>query len=153
MLIGYVLSIVCLKLNRFFFLIYRLCNIWGCIPIRGLHVSSLPISLGIIVRIRVLHLIIIIKSEVWPICDCVGLGHETIVCVKCPSMFLCSFYCHLQAQFQDRGLRRRRDKLSKLELSQLHTHTSKVCHNIHQVFGMLPMSDSNWRKAVVSPIV
>ena len=26
-----------------------------------------------------------------------------------------------------------------------------MSHNIHQVFGMLPMSDSNWRKAVVSP--
>ena len=37
---------------------------------------SLPISLMIIMRIRVLYLIIIIKSEVWPICHSLGLGHE-----------------------------------------------------------------------------
>ena len=39
--------------------------------------------------------------------------------------------------------------LSKFELSQLHTRTSKVSHDIR----MLAMSDSNWRKAVVSPII
>ena len=33
--------------------------------------------------------------------------------------------------------------LSKPELSPIHTRTSKVSHNIHKVFGMLPMRDSN----------
>ena len=37
---------------------------------------------------RVLSLIIIVKSEVWPICHCLGLGHETIVCAVCLSTFL-----------------------------------------------------------------
>ena len=32
-----------------------------------------------IVRIYLLYLIIIIKSDVWPICHCLGLGHETMV--------------------------------------------------------------------------
>ena len=34
----------------------------------------------IIVRILIFYLIIIIKYEVWPICYCLGLGHETLVC-------------------------------------------------------------------------
>ena len=39
-------------------------------------------------RIRVLNLIIIIKSEVWPICHCLGLGHETMVCAVCRFIIL-----------------------------------------------------------------
>ena len=34
-------------------------------------------------EIQVLYLSIIIKSEVWPICHCFGLGPETIICVLC----------------------------------------------------------------------
>ena len=44
----------------------------------GLCVFSLPFYLMVIVRIPVLDLIIIIKSDVWPICHCLGLGNETI---------------------------------------------------------------------------
>ena len=33
-------------------------------------------------------LIIIIKSEVWTIIHCLGLGHETMVCAVCRSIFL-----------------------------------------------------------------
>ena len=33
-------------------------------------------------------LIIIIKSEVWTITHCLGLGHETMVCAVCFSIFL-----------------------------------------------------------------
>ena len=33
-------------------------------------------------------LIIIIKSEVWTITHCLGLGHETMVCSLCVSIFL-----------------------------------------------------------------
>ena len=38
--------------------------------------------------IYVLCLIIIIKSEVWTITHCLGLGHETMVCAVCFSIFL-----------------------------------------------------------------
>ena len=62
--------------------------VYGAVS-RGLYVFGVPISLVMIVRIRVLHLVIT-KSEVWPICNCVGLGHEITLCVICP-MFLCSF--------------------------------------------------------------
>ena len=47
----------------------------------------LPISFMKIFRICVLYLIII-KSHVWPICHCVGLGHETMVCALCLFVFL-----------------------------------------------------------------
>ena len=39
-------------------------------------------------RIYILCLIIIIKSEVWTITHCLGLGHETKVCAVCLSIFL-----------------------------------------------------------------
>ena len=39
-------------------------------------------------RIYILCLIIIIKSEVWTISHCLGLGHETMVCAVCLSIFL-----------------------------------------------------------------
>ena len=39
-------------------------------------------------RIYILCLIIIIKSEVWTITHCFGLGHETVVCTVCLSIFL-----------------------------------------------------------------
>ena len=52
----------------------------------GLCVFSLPISLVMVERIYCL--IIIIKSEVWTITHCLGLGHETMVCAVCLSIFL-----------------------------------------------------------------
>ena len=54
----------------------------------GLYVFSLPISLVMIERIYILCLIIIIKSEVWSISHCLGLGHETMVFAVCRSIFL-----------------------------------------------------------------
>ena len=39
-------------------------------------------------RIYILCLIIIIKSEVWTITHCLGLGNETMVCSVCLSIFL-----------------------------------------------------------------
>ena len=53
-----------------------------------LYVFSLPISLVMIERIYILCLIIIIKSEVWTITHCSGLGHETMVPAVCLSIFL-----------------------------------------------------------------
>ena len=54
----------------------------------GLCVFSLPISFVMIERICILCLIIIIKSEVWTITHCLGLGHETMVCAVCLSIFV-----------------------------------------------------------------
>ena len=53
----------------------------------GLCVFSLPISFVMIERIYILCLIIIIKSEVWTITHCLGLGHETMVYAVCRSIF------------------------------------------------------------------
>ena len=41
---------------------------------------------------NVLYLIIIIKPEVWIINHCLGLGHETMVCAVCLTMFLLTHY-------------------------------------------------------------
>ena len=80
MLVRYTLSSVCLRLNQFFQLSFM--------QYMGLCVFGLPISLVMILRIRILYHIIFIKSEVWTICHCLGLGHETMVCVV---FFLCSY--------------------------------------------------------------
>ena len=53
----------------------------------GLCLFSLSNSLMIIVRICALYLIISIKLEVWSIYHCLGLGHETMVCAVCLSIF------------------------------------------------------------------
>ena len=42
--------------------------------------------------IYILRLIIIIKSEVWTVTYCVGLGHETMVCSVCLSLFYLNCY-------------------------------------------------------------
>ena len=61
----------------------------------GLCIFSLPISLVMIERIYIRCLIIIIKSEVWTITHYLGLGHETMVCAICLSIFLWA-YIHNQ---------------------------------------------------------
>ena len=45
-------------------------------------------------NIYILCLIVIIESEVWTITYCLGLGHETMVCAVCLSVFL---RCNLQS--------------------------------------------------------
>ena len=57
----------------------------------GLCVFSLPIFFVMIEIIYILCLIIIIKSEVWTITHCLRLGHETMVCAVCLSIFLSSY--------------------------------------------------------------
>ena len=54
----------------------------------GLYVFSLRIYLVIIERIYIVCLIIIIKSAVWTITHCLGLGHATMVSAACLSIFL-----------------------------------------------------------------
>ena len=72
--------------------IYILSSVWvrlsifsplSIIQYVGLYVFSLPISLVMIERIYILCLIIIIKSEVWTITHCLGLGHETMLSAVC----------------------------------------------------------------------
>ena len=90
---------------------YILSSVWARLSIFsplptiqyvGLYVFSLPISLVMIERIYILCLIIIIKSEVRTITQCLWLGHETMVSAVCLSIFLCrqpslSFiYCTLK---------------------------------------------------------
>ena len=75
-----ILSWVCLRLSRLSQLSFM--------QYMGLCVFGFPISFIMIVRIPVLDLIIITKSEVGPICHCLGLGHETMVCAVYLSIFL-----------------------------------------------------------------
>ena len=78
----YILSSVWVRLN--------ILSQLSIIQYVGLCVFSLPISLVTIARIYILCLIIIIKSEVWTITHCLMLGHDTMVCTVCLSIFLCS---------------------------------------------------------------
>ena len=75
---------------------YKLSSVWVRLSIFSqlsitqyvrLCVFSLPISFVMIERIYILCLIIIMKSEVWTITHCLGLGHETMVCAVCLSIF------------------------------------------------------------------
>ena len=80
MSVRYILSSVWVRLSIF--------SPISIIQYVGLYVFSLPISLVMIERIYVLCLIIIIKSEVWIITHCLGLGHETMVFAVCLSTFI-----------------------------------------------------------------
>ena len=76
---------------------YILSSVWARLSIFsllfiiqyvGLYVFSLLISLVMIERIYILCLIINIKSVVWTINHCLGLGHELMVSAVCFSIFL-----------------------------------------------------------------
>ena len=76
---------------------YNLSSVWvrssifpqlSIIQYVGLCVFSLHIPFVMIEWIYILCLIIIIKSEVWTITHCLGLGHETMECTVCLSIFL-----------------------------------------------------------------
>ena len=78
--VRYILSSVWVRLSIF--------SPLSSIQYVGLYVFILPISFVIIERIYILCLIIIIKSEVWTITHCLGLGNETMVSAVCLSIFL-----------------------------------------------------------------
>ena len=83
--VRYILSSVWVRLSIF----SRLSVIQSIMQYVGLLcVFSLPTPLEMIERICILCLIIIIKLEVWTITHCLGLGHETMVCAVCLSIFL-----------------------------------------------------------------
>ena len=77
---------------------YNLSSVWvrlsifsqlSIIQYVGLCVFSMPIPFVMTETIYILcPSIIIIKSEVWTITHCLGLGHETMVCAVCLSIFL-----------------------------------------------------------------
>ena len=75
---------------------YNLSSVWVRLSIfsqlsniqyAGRCVFSLPIYFVMVEIIYILCLIIIIKSEVGTITHCLGLGHETMVCAVCLSIF------------------------------------------------------------------
>ena len=90
----YTLSSVWVRLSIF----SQLSIIQSIIQYVGLCVSSLPTPLVMIERIYILCLINIIKSEVWTITYFLRLGHETMVCAVCLSifLFLLILYIHLK---------------------------------------------------------
>ena len=81
--VRYIWSSVWVRLSIF----SPLSIIQSIIQYVGLCVFSLPTPLVMIERIYILCLIIIIKSEVWTIIHCLGLGHETMVCAVCLYIF------------------------------------------------------------------
>ena len=84
-LVRYILSSVCPRWSHFPQL--------SVLQYMVLCVFSLSIYLMMIVQIRVHYGIIIIKSEVWPICHYLGLGQETKVYVVCLPIFLLTASC------------------------------------------------------------
>ena len=82
MLVRYMLPSVCLRLRQFSPLSFMpYMGLWRCVS------SVYPVLLWWSWEC-VLYLIIIIKPEVWIINYCLGLGHETMVCAVCRTMFL-----------------------------------------------------------------
>ena len=81
---SYILSSVWIRLSMF----SQWSIIQSIIQYVGLCVFSLPTPSVMIERIYILCLIIISKSEVWTTTHCLGLGHETMVCTVCLSIFL-----------------------------------------------------------------
>ena len=93
--VRYILSSVWVRLSIF--------DPLSIIQYVGLYVFSLPISLVMIERIYILCLIIIIKSEVWTITHCLGLGHETMVSVVCLSLFLYRVFAILSTKIYEQA--------------------------------------------------
>ena len=72
----------CVSKIKHIFSVIQIYHIWGCV------FSVYPFPLWWL-KEYTLCLIIIIKSEVWTIIHCLGLGHETMVCAVCLSKFFC----------------------------------------------------------------
>ena len=65
----------------------------------GLYVFTIPISVVMIERIYILCLIFIIKSELWTITHCLGLGHETMVSSLSIFLWICDMAGLLRGTF------------------------------------------------------
>ena len=77
-----------------------ICRVWvrlsifsqlSIIQCMGPCVFNVPIPLVMIEKIYILCIIIIIKSDVWTIIHCLGLGHETMAYAVCLCILLSSF--------------------------------------------------------------
>ena len=92
----FVLSLVCTTSLSYLCLCRRIGRYWPSkMPVKYILASVCLISsqfsqLSFVVRIYGFYLIIIIKSEIWPICHCLGLGHETMPYAVCLSIFFCN---------------------------------------------------------------
>ena len=131
----------------------------------GLCGFSLPISLIMIDRMYILCVIIIIKSKVWTITVyyCLGLGHETMVCAVCLSIFLYLFehvYCWLVGapRCSNRGV----CYFCSIPIGPVHTATSPPAPGdsylfYHDVAEISDLSQSEalnlvmWRVRVMQP--
>ena len=76
--VRYILSSVWVRLSIFSQL--------SIIQYMGLCILDYPSPLWWL-RECIIHLVIIINSEIWTITHCLGLGHETMVCAVCLSIF------------------------------------------------------------------
>ena len=63
---------------EFRYLAIIFCAIYGAVSIQLTHLSYIDYE-----NTCTWSYFIIIKSKVWPICHCLGLGHETMVCAVC----------------------------------------------------------------------
>ena len=99
-IVRYILSSVWVRLSR----LSLLSSIRSIIQDVGLCVFSLPTPRVMIEIIYILCLIIIIKSEVWTITHCLGLGHGTMVCAVCLSIFLLYSSALCQWVFDNGGM-------------------------------------------------
>ena len=90
-------SVVCVSNIESVLSVISTCNIWGCVYSAYLFLLwwlSEYVHLLLLLssnRIRTFYLIIITKSEAWPIYNC--LGHETMVCVVCLCILFLSISC------------------------------------------------------------
>ena len=67
---------------------YNLSSVWVRLSIFSQLSIIQYVGLYVLGWLREYTYIIIIKSEVWTITHCLGLGHETMVCAVCLSIFL-----------------------------------------------------------------
>ena len=112
----------------------------------GLCVFSLPISLVMIERIYVLCLIIIIKSEVWAIILCLGLGHETMVCAVCLSIFLSEVCLQIHRKPFARSEARKWQLFSRVwpKFNQAWDVKVQVSHSTHLIPKSLVWFQNAW---------
>ena len=127
MLVRYILSSVWVRLSIF--------SPLSIIQYVGLYVFSLLIYIVMIVRINILCLIIITKSEVWTITHCLGLGHETMVSAVCLSIY--SYRYIIYDEFRLSNI----IKTNGLNVYHIVCHNVELVWEINSVFLLKARSD------------
>ena len=77
-----------IKINSIFSILQQAIHVAVCIQVTHFAIDACEIECIFFYLI----IIIIIKSEVWNMCHCLWLGHETMVCAVCLSMFLHTWF-------------------------------------------------------------